>query len=499
MTTGLQTIGYRVWLGSQDQGFCGCGIIVDNRHVISCNHVVRQCLGRDTYGDACDDLVGQQVIVRCSEGLVSCEVVRNNPLPFKDFGEHQFDDLTLLRRLDKATFPAESITLLASTAIEQQLLRENRAQFVGTGLGVPRGTQPLTAQFMSVPFEGRLLVRAEFKYWYHTSEDLGHLISEKGCSGGAAASVALPDTVIGLIQGGLNVQSGLVIPASIVGSFLESCGIVPRYLSAQQADTRRPSEFRPMRKRAASLAIKEADLAECDRVPQKSAFQAANTVFVRDKHRLLFAAIAGSADDLPDLSNRKFGEESIAAYWNWIRHVAMEHVPDALLRKRPSIHVRFDPNAALAGADEMVRLLANGITSESRLRNSFPDKLAIAGTMDTIDSPIVIFLVCSSPGFEPAVMSGWRECIGAIADARQRRPLVAICFVECPDDGEIELSSGDGIVVLPALQPLTRADVNDWARAIFNFEPKKVAAIMDRVQADSFPLARLHSWLFEDA
>ncbi len=494
-----RAVGYRVWLGSQEAGYCGCGIIVDDRHVVSCNHVVRQSLAKDLYGDSVDDLKGRRLMVRCPTGLVECEVVRNVPLPSRDFGEQPFHDLALLRRTDGSSFAPGSAAILASSAVEEQLLRENRAKFAGTGLGSSAGSQQLAAQFMSVPFEGRLLVRAEFKYWYHTSEDLGHLISEHGCSGGAAVSVALPDTVLGLVQGGLKIQTGLVIPAAIVGSFLEASGIRPRWLTEIPDITERPTALRTLRKKPAALALRPELLAECDRTPQKQIFQSASVTFLQANGKCLFLAISGGQQDLPDLSNRKFSGDSVRAYWDWMRVMLNESTARKVIDNYPSICVRFGGGDAPVNEAACLCLLANGLASDTRLRNKVPDARILLDAMESIDSPIVVFLLCEAAGFSDAALAAWQSCIGKLANARARRPLITILFVDCANEPPMAIPALDGVSVLPALGALTRQDVEEWANSLFFHEEKKAAAIMARVEKDSFPLAQLRDWLFSEA
>ena len=137
MDDGSLTADCRVWLGSRTAGYCGCGIIVDVHHVVSCNHVVRQCLEVEPIGGAPDDLAGHRVLVRYSNANapIEMQVVRNMPLPAAAYGERPFDDLALLRRADGGTFPARSAALLATDALIEELLGSERAGFLGTGLG----------------------------------------------------------------------------------------------------------------------------------------------------------------------------------------------------------------------------------------------------------------------------------------------------------------------------------------------------------------------------
>lgn len=493
-------IGYQVWLGSQIAGFCGCGIIVDNRHVVSCNHVVRQCLSLDgLYGSRPDDLVGKRVMVRCGTGLVECEVVRNVPLPERDFGEQPFDDLALLRRVDDSAFPANSAALLAAAELEDSLLRARQAMFVATGLGVSAGTHGLPAQFISDPVEGRLLVRAQFKHWYHTSEDLGHLMSEKGCSGAAAVSVAVPDTVLGLIQGGLQLQNGLVIPAAIVGSFAEANGVRPRWLARQPDAEERPSPLRAVRRKAAALSLSPELLAECDRTPQKQIFQSASITFLEASAKCLFLALSGSQRDLPDLSNRKFSADSIRAYWDWMRVQLNESTSRKTIENYPSITVRFTGADAPADEAACLRLLANGLASDARLRNKLPHARILLDAMESIDSPIVVFLLCDEAGLGNQALASWQSCIGKLAAARARRPVIAILFVDCGEGQPATIAAVPGVSVLPPLGPLTRKEVEEWAGSLFLHNEKKAAAIATRIRKDSFSLSELRDWLFADA
>lgn len=487
--------GFHVWVGGIDSGWFGCGIIVGGRHAMSCNHVVRECLGLDPYGGQADDLVGQEVVLRIDGGTSKMRVIHNVPLPALEFGQNAFDDLCILERSDGGAFADSQIAAFMPQQLFTELRRADKAKFSGTGLTIATGK---TAQYISIPFEGRVIRKADYKQWYHTSSDLDHLATDKGCSGAAAISEEHDGVVLGLVQGGLSEQKGLMIPAWIAGRFLEERKIQPKWSSAPPIAERRRSPFVAIRKPSA-LGLKEVDLADCDRVPQRDAFQSAKVDFVNNGRKLLFAAVSGRAEDLPQLSNQKFGSDSVNAYWEWMRFIVKESAAGFSSKKQPSIFVKLEAGRFDGSDAAILAAFANAAASDQRLKVQIPHKDIVIGVMDEIDAPIVIYIWCEAGAFSETALDGWFGTISEIAHARKKRPIILFFFVDCTNCDILEVEQETGITCLPPLGKLTKADVRQWADAKFGTGTKKANDVLARVAGEQFTLTQLRDWLLSAA
>lgn len=485
----------QVWIGTDETSIYGCGVIVDARHVVTCAHVVRSIYDLPVTGTRSDDLKGKAVWITYRDKDIAMDVLAIEPLRPERDDQTPFDDICILQRKDAERFPPE---LIAHLLTEEQLdntLRQQRANFVGTGVVYTDDASDLPNQFMPEAFRGEITVRSPQIHWYSFhSQDAASDVS-RGCSGAGVHHPSTPESIFGIVHGQLKPVQGLLIPSYLIGSYLEAHTLMPTW-AKQRAE--RATIFRPVAKKTPS-GIKEEALAECDRQPQKLRFQALKTDFVKNDRKLLFAAIKGKRDDLPALSNRKFSRESITAYWDWARSVVKEKVADSASKRYPLMDIWIEDPTPITTEDDVWNLFTQASSPSAALEISIGHPNVIIDALDKVDAPVVIIVSCPAAAYNADVLALWHRCASIIAAGRRKRPIVTLFFIDCTDCDAPELPEKPEFGVLPTLQKLAQPDVETWASKHLGLNDKDRAALLAKLGSDQFTLAELRKWLFEPA
>lgn len=493
---------FQVWIGNP-YSYSGCGVVIDARHVVTCNHVVRHAVHESQlpgaypslYGGEENDLVGQRVLARSEEhkNEVELEVIGNQPLPADDPGAREFDDLCLLR------------------LVSHDLGFRNHATFV---LGDPAYGTPFTGQgitaieggdarFDTQLFSGIIKPRALFKYWNFTSEPEGHLQSKPRFSG---AALQMPETsqIFGLLQGNLIQQVGYFIPAGNIFNYAKSLGVSP-----QGFDPSRPvfrSIFRPSK-----FNLTNDKLLICDRMDQVRQFDLAKGAFLENLFdaagpQLFAIGIAGQKMDLPDLLQLRLGPNAVLSYRDFRRRKLQDEQEPAGSGKFPvlKIDLQYDTPDQDALTDFVLGKIAGASSPDAMFQVGLPDKAAIVAELQALDSPVLFTIFCPVRLCNTAMVEAWLECLTDIAATRDRhRPIIAIFIFKLGDElVDLSIFDRDDFTMLPLLNEIDAAHVGPWLATIMPGDDEGHDMILAHVREQSgggpFRMRSLRDWLFAD-
>lgn len=493
---------FQIWIGSP-LSYSGCGVVLDARHVATCNHVVRQAVQESQlagtfsslYGGHENDLLGQRVFAKSEEHQdeVELEVVGNHPLPDDDPGSGAFDDLCILRTVSQDVRFRHCATLM---------LGEPRyeAPFTGQGIATVVGDD---TRFETQLFNGAIKTRALFKHWGFTSEPEAHLKSKPRFSG---AALQIPGTsqIFGLLQGSLIDQVGYFIPATNIFNYATMLGVSPQVFDPSKPVFK--SIFRPSK-----FNLTHDKLLVCDRSDQVRRFDVAKADFLEhlfdgSGSQLFAIGIIGRKPDLPDLLRLRLGPNAVLSYRDFRRRKLQDDQDATAPAKfaRLSIDLQYDAPDQDALADFVLGKIAGASSPDAMFQVGVPDKAAIVAELQAVDSPVLFTIFCPARLCNAAMVEAWLECLTDIAAKRDRhRPTIAI-FIFKVDDEPVDLliSDRDDLTMLPQLNELDAGHIGPWVATIMPGDDEGqdtiLAHILDKSGGAPFRMRDLRDWLFPD-
>ncbi len=500
-----------IWIGRPNAGYYGCGIIVGSRHILTCDHVVREALGMQSNSNETagwieipdNDLVGQIVVGEIKGGEIKLKVIANRSLPESQPGKRDFDDLCILERDDDALFPDSAVARLLS---KEQAESGSGHDFSGQGVVATEGPN---SQFESIPFAGKMLRDTiQFRQWHHVDFPNKNLEGEKGCSGAAAISRTCGRSVVGSIQGGLKEQVGLLIPAWHFAKYLLANRIEPKWWAQPElveavSSVERPTVFTPVRK-ARPLGIKEEHLDDCDRVPQSDAFNLHRERYYESDGRIFLVLITGQEDDCPDLLQKRLESRGVSGYVDFQKSNRRKRISDAIKEKYPSIPLPLEDCDKPSTAKDVYRIIANRITADGKFKTfdgTLSNPKQIAAKMDFVQSPVVLRFKLPSALLDDAALASWCEGLEEIARLRKAFPVFVFLLAIHGESTVARLSAREGVDALPKLEPIKRGDIERWiTRRLDNaddlkWSPASTAELLSRLKSDSFTMRELQDWI----
>ena len=482
---------FQVWIGNA-AGFSGCGVIVDRHHVVTCNHVVRQCLGWPLYGGAIDDLKGEILEARV-EGLdndIEMVVVSIHPYPSDEPGKNAYDDLCLL----KVSSPDVYFNCFAKLFHGTLAYGTN---FLSQGVAA---RQPPTDGYGSLLCEGKIKVRAEHLQWYQTYESEKHLQSHPGFSGSA---VRKPDStlVYGLIQGCAVPQIGYIIPAKNILDFLNEHGVEAERFHP-------PASFRRTLQPSTHNLTSD-KLAHCDRDDQAKAFDTAKRAFFEklfdhQGSKLFALGIVGLEDDLPDLLQRRLGSNGVQSYKE-LRRLKFKDAAEIPATNKISpfpIGLEYEEPERDNLRQFVIEKLANASTADGSFLASMADEDIVISALAKFDVPVLIVVHCPQRLFDTQMVSAWTECLDYIARVRHSyHPIIVVMVVaQEPNEAGTPPLGDDDFLMLPQLGELGLRDVGRWLDLTMPGDSRELMAnVKEQFGDQGFRMKKLHDYLFPRA